>query len=72
MLNFKLNNNVLTVIETTHSFFETKKRYLYIDVINWYKNGKTLLIDDTEMLFKMTSDDIKWCKKYYLPKVGAK
>jgi hypothetical protein len=72
MLTFELNNTVLTVIETTHAFFETKKSYLYIDVINWYKNGRTLSIDDTNMTFKMSDESIEWCKKYYLPKVGIK
>lgn len=72
MLTFELNDNILTVIETTSSFVETKKRYLYIDVINWYKNGKTLTIDDTNMTFEMSKESIEWCKKYYLPKVGVK
>jgi hypothetical protein len=72
MLSFELKNNILTVIETTHTFSETKKRYLYIDCIDWYKNGKTLLIDDTEMTFKMSDASIEWCRKYYLPKVGVK
>jgi hypothetical protein len=72
MLTFELNNNILTVIETTNTWIETKKRYLYIDVNNWYKNGKTLSIDDTEMTFKMSNMSIDWCKKHYLPKVGVK
>ncbi len=72
MLTFELNDNILTVIETTNLFVETKKTYLYIDVINWCKNGKTLLIDDTDMTFKMSDASIDWCKKYYLPKVGIK
>jgi hypothetical protein len=69
MLTFELNDNILTVIETTWSFYETKRRYHYIDIINWYDNGKTLLIDDTEMTFKMSDASIEWCRKYYLPKV---
>lgn len=69
MLDIKLNGGILTVIEVTHSCNETFKKYLYININAWCKNGRTLKIDDTIMDFKMTENDIDWCKKYYLTKV---
>lgn len=69
MLRISLEGDILTVIQITHSANETDKRYLYINIKTWYKNGKTLKIDDTILNYKMINNDIEWCKKYYLPKL---
>jgi hypothetical protein len=69
MIEFKLKNNILTVISKNVSFFEIKTSYVFIDIINWYKSGKTGKIDDVDMVYKMDDEDITWCKKYYLPKI---
>lgn len=69
MLRISLEGDILTVIQITHSANETDKRYLYINIKTWYKNGKTLKIDDTILNYKMIDNDIEWCKKYYLPKL---
>ena len=69
MLDIKLNGDILTVIEVIMSCDKTFKIYSYINVKTWYKNGRTLKIDDTSIDYKMDNDEIKWCKKYYLTKV---
>lgn len=69
MLRISLEGDILTVIQITHSANETDKRYLYINIKTWHKNGKTLKIDDTILNYKMIDNDIEWCKKYYLPKL---
>lgn len=69
MLDIKLNDDILTVIGVTHSCSETFKKYLYINIKTWHKNGRTLKIDDTIIDYKMDDDEIDWCKKYYLTKI---
>ena len=69
MLDISLHGDILTVIEITHSCNATFKKYLYINLKKWHKNGRTLKIDDKILDFKMSGADIDWCKKYYLSKV---
>ena len=70
MLDISLDGDILTVIEITHSCNETFKKYLYINIKTWHKNGRTLKIDDTALDYKMCDASIDWCKKYHLPKVN--
>jgi hypothetical protein len=47
MLDIKLNGDILTVIQVTHSCEATHKQYSYMNIKTWHKNGRTLKIDDT-------------------------
>jgi len=69
MLDIKLNGDILTVVQVTHSCEATHKQYSYMNIKTWHKNGRTLKIDDTILDYKMVDRDIEWCKKYYLPLV---
>lgn len=68
MLEFKLDGNILRVIESIHSFKDTKKRYWYYDILNWKKNrnGHENEVIDLEC----DSYTQYWVKKYYFSKVG--
>lgn len=68
MLTFKLNDNILEIIETTHTFNQTYKSYWYYDIINWRKSSTG------QQGSKIDRDiepwQIEWVKKHYFPKVG--
>jgi hypothetical protein len=63
MLDIKLNGDILTVVQVTHSCEATHKQYSYMNIKTWHKNGRTLKIDDTILDYKMVDRDIEWCKK---------
>lgn len=66
MLDITLDKNILTVVETIHSFTNSKVTYWYVDINTWRKSitGKK----DAPIERDMTESDIEWCQKYHLPK----
>ena len=54
MLDFSLNGSILRIVETSHSFNTTDKRYWYYDIVNWKKNrnGKENESIDLEVSFE--------------------
>jgi hypothetical protein len=68
MLDYKLEGNILEVIQSTFSFHKSVKQYWYYDIVNWKKsvNGQR----NEKPRIQMTHTDIEWVKKFYLPKVG--
>jgi hypothetical protein len=68
MLTFKLNGNILEVIETTMTFNNTLKSYWYYDIINWRKSstGRQGAKIDRDI----EPRQIEWIKKHYYSKVG--
>jgi len=68
MLDYKIEGNILEVIQTTFSFHKSVKQYWYYDIVNWKKsaNGQR----NEKPRIQMTPTDIDWVKKFYLPKVG--
>ena len=68
MLDLKLTGAILTIIESTHTFNKTDKRFWYYNIETWYKNrnGKEHEPIDLEC----DQNCINWVKKHYFPKVG--
>ena len=68
MLTFKLNDNILEVVETSMSFTQTLKSYWYYDIVSWRKSstGEAGAVIDRDI----EPWQIEWIKKYYFPKVG--
>lgn len=70
MLSYRMvDENILEVKETIHSFTKTKNTFWYYDIKNWFKSS-TGKENDMNHMRKMTQTDIDWVKKYYIPKVG--
>lgn len=68
MLSFKLNGNILEVIETTMSFNQDLKSYWYYDIVNWRKSstGKQGAMIDRDI----EAWQVEWIKQHYFSKVG--
>lgn len=67
MLSYRMiNENILEVIETSHTFTKTSRSYWYYNIKTWYKSSHGKMNDPTDR--KMNESDIEWVKKYYIPK----
>jgi len=78
MLSYKLDGDILEVVESLHSFRDTKDTYWYYDdtevtywyydIVNWKQSshGKKNDVPDREMCVSA----IDWVKRFYFPKVG--
>jgi hypothetical protein len=68
MLTFKLNGNILEVIETTMTFHQDLKSYWYYDLVSWRKSstGRQGAMIDRDI----EPWQIEWIKKHYYSKVG--
>jgi hypothetical protein len=67
MLNFNLNNGILEVEETVHSFTRTKVSYWYYDLTSWKKSSHGRKGDVPDRV--MSDHDKDWVIKHYIPKV---
>jgi len=67
MLQFELNDNVLHVTETLHSFSKDKVSHWYYDINTWMVSSHGKEGDTPDRI--MCDESIAWVRKYYLPKV---
>lgn len=67
MLSFRLTEDILEIIETTHSFIKTDRQYWYYNIKSWKQSstGK----ENSKIDRDVCSAQIEWVKQYYLPKV---
>jgi len=64
MLSYRLDGDILEVIESVHGWSKTKVTYWYYDIKQWKvsSHGKQFDVPDRAMV----PDAIEWVKKYYL------
>ena len=67
MLSFKLNGDILEVVQTLNSWARTDREFWYYNIKSWMKSitGQ----ENSEIVQVMDAPQIEWVKKYYLPKV---
>lgn len=67
-LHIKLEGDILEVVESIHSFHNTRKTYWYYNVREWKRSitGYQNAVVETPM----TDREIQWVKDHYLPKVN--
>lgn len=67
MLEYKLENDILTITETIIHWDETIKRFWIYDTVNWIKNANGK--QNEELTEKMSERSIEWVKKFHLSKL---
>lgn len=67
MLGFRLNGDILEVVETSFGNPNAKVTYWYYDTKFWMKNANGKKYEKVSL--KMDDASIEWVKKYYLPEV---
>lgn len=63
-----LHEDILSVVETTHSATRTTTQFWYYHIKDWTVSSFGRMGDTPDRPCSPSS--IEWCKKYYLPKVG--